>query len=127
MDAAGRPRLRPRACPGRVGEHAKGRVPGGSRRRQRACHLQQHRSRRPAGNVRSGGERGGRPGMARREAGRTVMKFTNRGWLIASVVAVLVLASAPVWMAARERAKRDLVAKRLRYIALAIHTYKDGN
>jgi type II secretory pathway pseudopilin PulG len=30
-------------------------------------------------------------------------------------------------MAARERAKRDLVAKRLRYIALAIHTYKDGN
>lgn len=31
------------------------------------------------------------------------MRFTKREWLVVSIVAVLVLASTPVWMAARER------------------------
>jgi hypothetical protein len=54
------------------------------------------------------------------------MKFAKRRLLIASMVAVVILAITPVWMAARERAKRDLSTARLRQIALAIHTYTDG-
>ncbi|MFO0900079.1 MAG: DUF1559 domain-containing protein [Pirellulales bacterium] len=53
------------------------------------------------------------------------MRFTKRGWLLAGIVAVLVLASTPVWMAAREHAKRELVTNRLKKIAYAANLYAD--
>jgi hypothetical protein len=53
------------------------------------------------------------------------MKLIKQRWLIASAAVVVLLATAPIWMAARERVHRELATNRLKQIAYAVHTYAD--